>query len=95
MQTVFGFERASQAGGQRAPEDSLGRASDRKEYEKVRSLCHGKLGLGAHFRNIWNGSWWVHVRFCSARCEAIYQDKQNDAAKDRWHAFLAGGVSRS
>jgi hypothetical protein len=59
------------------------------------ALCHGKLGLGARFRNIWNGTWWVHVRFCSARCEAIYQDKQNNAAKDRWHAFLAGGVSRS
>ncbi len=59
------------------------------------ALCHGKLGLGARFRNIWNGTWWVPVRFCSARCEAIYQDKQNDAAKERWHAFLAGGVSRS
>ena len=59
------------------------------------ALCHGKLGLGARFRNIWNGTWWVHVRFCSARCEAIYQQKQNDATKDRWHVFHAGGVSRS
>jgi hypothetical protein len=59
------------------------------------ALCHGKLGLGARFRNIWNGTWWVHVRFCSVRCEAIYQDKQNDATKDRWHTFLAGDVSRS
>jgi hypothetical protein len=40
------------------------------------ALCHGKLGLGAHFRNIWNGTWWVHVRFCSARCEAIYQESK-------------------
>jgi hypothetical protein len=59
------------------------------------ALCDGKLGLGARFRNIWNGSWWVHARFCSARCEAIYQDKQKDAAKDRWHAFLTARTSRN
>jgi hypothetical protein len=53
------------------------------------ALCHGKLGLGARFRNIWNGTWWVHVRFCSVRCEAIYQDTQNNAATHRWHAFLS------
>ena len=29
------------------------------------ALCHGRLGLGARFRNIWNGRWWVHVRLCS------------------------------
>ena len=51
------------------------------------ALCYGKLGLGARFRNIWNGRWWVHVRFCSVRCEAIYEVKRNDAAKHRWHAF--------
>ena len=28
--------------------------------------CHSKLGLGVRFRNVWNGHWWVHVRFCSA-----------------------------
>ena len=58
-------------------------------------LCHGKLGLGTRFRNIWNGRWWVHIRFCSARCEGIYEVKQNDAAKQRWHAFLARGNLRS
>jgi hypothetical protein len=58
-------------------------------------LCHGKLGLGTRFRNIWNGRWWVHVRFCSVRCESIYEVKQNDAAKQRWHAFLARGNLRS
>src|SRR5262245_1430377 len=26
--------------------------------------CHGKLGLGVRARNLWNGHWWVHVRFC-------------------------------
>jgi hypothetical protein len=43
--------------------------------------CHSKLGLGVRFRNIWNGHWWVHVRFCSARCEAIYGAKRNDVVK--------------
>jgi hypothetical protein len=59
------------------------------------ALCHGKLGLGVRFRNIWNGAWWVHVRFCSVHCEATYQDTQNNAATHRWHATLADGTSRS
>jgi hypothetical protein len=57
------------------------------------ALCHGRLGLGARFRNIWNGRWWVHVRFCSVRCEGIYEARRNEAAKHRWHAFLARGNS--
>ena len=70
--------------------------SKRKEAAMKRcALCHGKLGLDARFRNRWNGRWWVHVRFCSVRCEAIYEVKQNDAAKHRWHAFLAHGNSRT
>ena len=62
----------------------------RKEssHEKVRSMPK-RLGLGARFRNIWNGSWWVHVRFCSAHCEGIYEVRRNEAAKRRWHTFLA------
>jgi hypothetical protein len=35
--------------------------------------CHGKLGLGVRSRNLWNGRWWVHVRFCSTHCEALYE----------------------
>jgi hypothetical protein len=35
--------------------------------------CHEKLGLGVRFRNFWNGRWWVHLRFCSAHCEACYE----------------------
>jgi hypothetical protein len=66
-----------------------------KAAMKTCALCHGKLGLGARFRNIWNGCWWVHVRFCSVRCEGIYEVKRNDAPKHRWHAFLARGNSRS
>jgi hypothetical protein len=59
------------------------------------ALCHGKLGLGTRFGNIWNGRWWIHVRFCSVRCESIYEAKRHDAAKQRWHAFLARGNLRS
>src|SRR5262245_1056141 len=59
------------------------------------ALCHGRLGLGTRFRNIWNGRCWVHVRFCSVRCESIYEVKRNDAAKQRSHGFLARGNLRS
>jgi hypothetical protein len=38
--------------------------------------CHGKLGLGVRSRNLWNGRWWVHVRFCSVHCEALYKPEQ-------------------
>src|SRR5262245_18581435 len=72
-----------------------GRPSAREAAMKTCALCHGKLGLGARFRNVWNGRWWSRVRFCSARCEAIYQVKRNDAAKQRWFAFLARGNSPS
>ena len=63
---------------------------ERKAAMKRCALCHGRLGLGARFRNIWNGHWWVHVRFCSVRCEGIYEVRRNEAAKHRWHTFLAG-----
>jgi hypothetical protein len=41
--------------------------------------CHGRLGLGVRSRNLWNGRWWVHVRFCSTHCEALYELGQYDA----------------
>ena len=28
--------------------------------------CHGPLGLGVRSRNVWNGRWWDHVRYCSS-----------------------------
>ena len=54
---------------------------ERKAAMKRCALCHGRLGLGTRFRNIWNGRWWVHVRFCSVRCEGIYEVRRNEAAK--------------
>jgi hypothetical protein len=56
--------------------------------------CHGRLGLGVRTRNWWNGRWWIHTRFCSAHCEHIYEHERNDAAKQRWYAFLARGTPR-
>src|SRR5262249_33468166 len=54
------------------------------------ALCHGKLGLGIRSRNLWNGRWWTHTRFCSARCEGNYElERYNANAKQhRWYTFL-------
>jgi hypothetical protein len=51
------------------------------------ALCHGKLGLGIRSRNLWNGRWWSHTRFCSARCEGNYElERYNANAKQhRWY----------
>jgi hypothetical protein len=57
--------------------------------------CHRKLGHAVCFRNVWNGRWSFHVRFCSVRCKAIYEVKRNDAAKDRWHTSLARSNPRA
>jgi hypothetical protein len=38
--------------------------------------CHGKLGLGLRARNLWNGRWWIHVRYCSTRCEALHLERR-------------------
>jgi hypothetical protein len=34
---------------------------------------------GVRSRNLWNGGWWVHVRFCSTHCEALYELERYDA----------------
>src|SRR5215831_17862466 len=51
--------------------------------------CHGKLGLGVRSRNLWNGRWWAHVRFCSTRCEALYELERYDTNAHRWRTVLA------
>jgi hypothetical protein len=50
---------------------------------KICAQCHGKLGLGVRARNIWDGRWWVHVRFCSTHCEALYELERYDANAKR------------
>jgi len=50
--------------------------------------CHEKLGLGVRFRNLWNGRWWVHLRFCSAHCEGLYELERYEAnARQRWYSL--------
>jgi hypothetical protein len=57
--------------------------------------CQGKLGLGMRARNLWNGRWWSHVYFCSARCEDRYELEQSEAnAKPRWLGFFARGSAQ-
>jgi hypothetical protein len=61
---------------------------------KTCAQCRGKLGLGVRSRNLWNGWWWVHVRFCSRGCEALYELQQY-GANARWRTVLARLNSRS
>jgi len=60
-----------------------------KQLMKRCARCNRKLGLGVRARNLWNGRWWVHVRFCSTRCEVLYEAEQCDANARRWRTFLA------
>jgi hypothetical protein len=51
--------------------------------------CHGKLGLGVRFRNVGNGRWRVHVRFCSAHCEALHELERYDPKRALRPSHLA------
>jgi hypothetical protein len=56
---------------------------------KMCAQCHGKLGLGVRSRNVWNGRWWVHVRYCSVHCEALHElERYNARASRGRHASL-------
>jgi hypothetical protein len=57
--------------------------------------CHGKLGLGVRSRNLWNGWWWVHVRFCSSRCKALYELEQTTPMHVRGLSSLASRSPQS
>ena len=48
---------------------------------KTCAQCHGRLGLGVRARNVWNGRWWVDIRFCSARCERRFQVERYDGTR--------------
>jgi hypothetical protein len=51
--------------------------------------CHGKLGLGVRSRNVGNGRWRVHVRFCSAHCEAVHELERYEANRGLRSLHLA------
>jgi hypothetical protein len=90
-QTILQLCYVSQAGERRAPDaqERGGIQVHAKQLMKRCARCHRKLGLGVRARNLWNGRWWVHVRFCSTHCEALYQQEQYDANAHRWRTFLA------
>jgi hypothetical protein len=51
--------------------------------------CQGKLGLGVRSRKVWKGHWRVHVRYCSAHCEALHEvDRYNAPGNRGRHAFI-------
>jgi hypothetical protein len=50
--------------------------------------CHGKLGLGVRSRNLWNGRWWIHVRYCSTHCEARHELERSERQISLVHTFL-------
>ena len=50
--------------------------------------CGGKLGLGVRFRNLWNGTSWFHLRFCSTRCEQRNEYVRRTANREeRWYSL--------
>ena len=52
--------------------------------------CHGPLGLGVRSRNVWNGRWWDHVRYCSTHCEALHELERYKARSPARREGLAG-----
>jgi hypothetical protein len=66
--------------GRRMPQAGSTNLSQPKEAAmKLCAQCHGKLGLGVRSRNVGNGRWRVHVRFCSAHCEALHELERYEA----------------
>ena len=58
--------------------------------------CEGKLPLGVRFRNMWNGLSWVHLQFCSAKCERRYeQERRISNFQERWLSGVGGKARRS
>ena len=51
--------------------------------------CHGKLGLGVRSRNLWNGRWWIHVRYCSTHCEARHELERRERQISLVHTFFS------
>ena len=47
--------------------------------------CHGKLGLGVRSQNLWNGRWWIYVRYCSIHCEELVMGWSDANTDYRWY----------
>jgi hypothetical protein len=66
------------------------RKASRESLMKKRChQCEGKLGLGVRFRNLWKFGHWLHLRFCSALCEANYELEQRNANRQtKWISYV-------
>jgi hypothetical protein len=64
-------------------------ASETGRVMKRCTQCHGPLGLGVRFRNVWNGRWWVHVRYCSTHCEALHELERHNVRAKCWRHIIA------
>jgi hypothetical protein len=57
---------------------------------KTCAQCNGRLGLGVRSRNVWSGRWWIHIRYCSAQCEARHELERREHGISLVHTFLSG-----
>jgi hypothetical protein len=81
QEQIFGAKQQALATGQRL----RNRGPNEDIAMKRCAQCHGKLGLGVRYRNVWNGRWWVHLRYCSAHCEALHElERYGARAKHGW-----------
>ena len=62
----------------------------RGSIKKMRPVPR-KAGIGVRYRNLWNGHWWAHTRFCSAHCMERYTSN----AKHHWYAFVSAAARRA
>jgi hypothetical protein len=56
---------------------------------RIEYRYNGKLGLGVRSRNLWSGHWWIHVRYCSAHCEARHELERREHQISLVHTFLS------
>jgi hypothetical protein len=88
----FGFERYFSADDQWATGACRAGAQQSLGAKKVAAMkrcaqCHGKLGLGVRSRILWNGRWWIHVRYCSTHCEALHGLERRQRQTSLAHTF--------
>jgi hypothetical protein len=97
-ETIFGVELwtpvfKQETNGWRCCNDAAIQAMRCRAMKRC-AQCHGRLGLGVRSRNLWDGRWWVHVRFCSIHCEALYELEQYDANARRRRTLLVPSDSQ-
>jgi hypothetical protein len=56
----------------------------RSRNEKMHPMSRKTRIRCPRFRNLWNGHWWIHVRYCSTHCEALHELERRD---DNHHSY--------